>query len=90
MAARMTLEPLGDRPAWDVRVEGQRVGVVFRERREFRGVPEGSSSPLSGRFTTREAAARALARRGGFEELDPHIVEVGDRGGERPRRNRSG
>lgn len=90
MAAHLTLEPLGDRPAWDVRVEGQRVGVVFRERREFRGVPESSSSPLSGRFTTREAAARALARRGGFEELDPHIVEVGVRPGEGPRRHRSG
>lgn len=89
MAAHMTLEPLADRPAWDVRVDGQRVGVVFRERREFRGVQEGSSSPLSGRFTTREAAARALARRGGFEELDPHIVEVGVRRGERAPRDPS-
>jgi hypothetical protein len=84
MAAHMTLESIPDRPAWDVRVDGQRVGVVFRERREFRGVQEGSSSPLAGRFTTREAAARALARRGGFGELDPHIVEVGARRGDRP------
>ncbi len=85
----MTLEPLADRPAWDVRVDGQRVGVVFRERREFRGVQEGSSTPLAGGFTTREAAARALARRGGFEELDPRIVEVGVRRDERPRRETS-
>jgi hypothetical protein len=89
MAAHVTLEPLGDRPAWNVRVEGQRVGLVFRERREFRGVPEGSSDPLPARFTSREAAARALARRGGFEELDRRIVEVGDRR-ERQRRSRSG
>jgi hypothetical protein len=79
MAARMTIEPLGERPAWDVRVDGLRVGLVFRERREFRGVPEGSPSPLPGRFSSREAAARALARRAGFSELDPRIAILGER-----------
>jgi hypothetical protein len=80
MADRITLERPTDRPAWEVRVEGTLVGLVWRERGAYRAVREGTSSPLPSRFTSREAAARALARQAGHSDLDPRIVEVGPRG----------
>jgi hypothetical protein len=76
MAKRVTVEQMGERPAWQVRVEGLRVGVVFRERREFRAVREGSSTPESGSFSSREAAAKALARLGGHRDLDARVVDL--------------
>lgn len=72
--ARVVLEPIEERPAWEVRVEGQRVGLLWRERKFFRGVAEGTDTPLPTKFNTREAAARALARKSGFEELGDVIV----------------
>jgi hypothetical protein len=75
------LEPIPDRPAWEARVEGQRVGIVYRERKAFRGIPEGDTTPLDARFNSREAAARALARRAGFDQ-------VGDVSEATPRRGR--
>jgi hypothetical protein len=79
MAARITLERDADRPAWEVRVEGTLVGLVWRERGGFRAAREGSSSPVASRFTSRDAAARALARQAGHDELDPRIIETGSR-----------
>jgi hypothetical protein len=76
MADRVTVEQWGDRPAWHVRVDGLRVGVVFRERREFRAVREGSSSPESGSFSSREAAAKALARLAGHRDIDPRVIDL--------------
>jgi hypothetical protein len=76
MASRVTVEQMGERPAWQVRVDGLRVGVVFRERREFRAIREGSSAPESGSFSSREAAAKALARLGGHRELDARVVDL--------------
>jgi hypothetical protein len=76
VANRVTVEQMGDRPAWQVRVDGLRVGVVFRERREFRAVREGSSSPESGAFSSREAAAKALARLGGYRDIDARVVDL--------------
>jgi hypothetical protein len=80
MPSKITLERPADRPAWEVRVEGTLVGVVWRERGAFRAVREGSSTPLPSRFTSREAAARALARQAGHTDLAPRIQEVGTRG----------
>jgi hypothetical protein len=76
MASRVTVEQMGERPAWQVRVDGLRVGVVFRERREFRGVREGSSTPESGSFSSREAAAKALARLAGHRDIDARVVDL--------------
>ena len=73
--ARVMLEPLPERPAWAVRVEGQRVGVVWRERQLFRALQEAESTPLATKFKSRDAAAKALARKAGFEDLD-QIVSV--------------
>ncbi|MGH2686027.1 MAG: hypothetical protein ACRDJP_11235 [Actinomycetota bacterium] len=72
--ARVMLEPLAERPAWAVRVEGQRVGVAWRERGMFRALREGESEPLATKFRSREAAAKALARRAGFEDLDQTVA----------------
>jgi hypothetical protein len=80
MPSRITLERSTDRPAWEVRVEGTLVGVVWRERGSFRAVREGSSTPLPSRFSSREAAARALARQAGHTDLAPRVHEVGARG----------
>jgi hypothetical protein len=80
MARRITLERNADRPVWEVRVEGTLAGLVWRERGAFRAVREGSSSPLGSRFSSRDAAARALARQAGHTDLDPRIEET------RPRR----
>jgi hypothetical protein len=80
MPDRITLERPTDRPAWEARVEGTLVGLVWRERGAYRAVREGTSTPLSGRFTSREAAARALARQAGHSDLDPRVAEVGQRG----------
>ncbi len=76
--ARVTLEPLQDRPAWEARVDGQRVGLLWRERKQFRAVPEGQTTPLGTRFNSRDAAARALGRRAGFEDVRD-VVVVGER-----------
>jgi hypothetical protein len=76
VASRVTVEQWGDRPAWHVRVDGLRVGVVFRDRREFRGVREGSSSAERGSFSSREAAAKALARLAGHRDIDPRVVDL--------------
>lgn len=76
MANRVTVEQWGDRPAWHVRVDGLRVGVVFRERREYRAVREGASTPEGGTFSSREAAARALARLAGYRDIDPRVVDL--------------
>jgi hypothetical protein len=76
MPSRVTVEQWGDRPAWHVRVDGLRVGVVFRERREFRAVREGSSQPESGSFSSREAAAKALARVAGHRDIDARVVDL--------------
>jgi hypothetical protein len=75
--ARVMLEPVPDRPAWEVRVEGQRVGMVWRERQFFRGLREAESTPVATKFKSRDAAAKALARRAGFEDLD-QVVAVED------------
>jgi hypothetical protein len=79
MPSRITLERPTDRPAWEARVEGTLVGLVWRERQVYRAVREGTSRPLPSRFTSREAAARALARQAGHSDLDPRVVEVGTR-----------
>jgi hypothetical protein len=76
MARRITVERSPDRPVWEVRVDGTLAGMVWRERRVFRAVREGSSTPLGGRFTSRDAAARALARQAGHGDLDPRIEET--------------
>ena len=76
MASQITIERSDERPAWQVRVGGQLVGVVFRQRGEFRALQEGTASPLASRFTSREAAARALARRAGHRDFDPHVTEL--------------
>jgi hypothetical protein len=65
-----------DRPVWEVRIDGTLAGMVWRERGSFRAVREGSSRPLGSRFTSRDAAARALARQAGHGELDPRIEET--------------
>jgi hypothetical protein len=78
--SRITLERSPDRPAWEARVEGTLVGLVWRERGGYRAVREGTSTPLSSRFSSRGAAARALARQAGHSDLDPRIIEVGTRG----------
>ena len=83
MAEQITLERDGERPAWQVRVGGTLVGIVWRERREFRVVQEGSSTPASNAFSSREAAARALARMAGRKDFDPEVIEIlpkGERG----------
>lgn len=80
---RVILEPLEDRPAWEVRVEGQRVGLLWRERKFFRGVAEGTDTPLPTKFNSREAAARALARKAGFDDLGDVIVADDRKGGSR-------
>jgi hypothetical protein len=74
------LEPIPDRPAWEARVDGQRVGIVFRERKAFRAIPEGDDTPLDARFNSREAAARALGRRAGFDSLGEVIEDTPRRG----------
>jgi hypothetical protein len=79
MANRVTVERWGDRPAWHVRVDGLRVGVVFRDGRQFRAVREGYSSPESSAFSTRDAAAKALARLLGHRDVDPQVVDLDDR-----------
>lgn len=84
MAERITLEQWGERPAWHVRVGGTLVGAVYRQGRGFRAVREGSSTPENSEFTSREAAARAVARLAGHRDLDPTIVEE-ER--DRPRRS---
>ena len=76
MPSRVTVEQWGERPAWHVRVDGLRVGVVFRERREFRAVREGASTPEGGSFSSREAAAKALARVAGHRDIDPRVVDL--------------
>jgi hypothetical protein len=68
------LEPLPERPAWAVRVEGQRVGVAWRERGAFRALREGESEPLATKFRSRDAAAKALARKAGFDDLDQVVA----------------
>ena len=73
--ARVVLEPVEGRPAWEVRVEGKRVGLIWRDRKSFRGIEEGREDPLGTKFNSREAAARALARRAGFEDAKDVIVE---------------
>ncbi|MDQ4006344.1 MAG: hypothetical protein M3135_08615 [Actinomycetota bacterium] len=73
--ARVMLEPVEGRPAWEVRVEGKRVGLIWRDRRYFRGIEEGREEPLGTKFNSREAAARALARRAGFEDARDVIAE---------------
>jgi hypothetical protein len=85
MAGRVTVEQWGDRPAWHVRVDGLRVGVVFRERREYRAVREGSSRPEGGSFSSREAAAKALARLAGHRDIDPRVVDLDARGARQAR-----
>ncbi|HSL15250.1 MAG TPA: hypothetical protein VK962_03125 [Actinomycetota bacterium] len=79
MANRVTVERWGDRPAWHVRVDGLRVGVVFKDGREFRAVREGYSTPESGSFSTRDSAAKALARLLGHRDVDPHVVDLDER-----------
>lgn len=79
MAAKITLERDAERPAWEVRVEGTLVGLVWRERGAFRAVREGSSAPVGSKFTSRDAAARALARQAGHADLDPRVIETGPR-----------
>jgi hypothetical protein len=76
MARRITVERNPDRPVWEVRVDGTLAGMVWRERGAFRAVREGSASPLGSKFTSREAAARALARQAGHTDLDPRIEET--------------
>jgi hypothetical protein len=76
MARRITVERNPDRPVWEVRVDGTLAGMVWRERGDFRAVREGSSTPLNSRFTSRDAAARALARQAGPGDLDPRIEET--------------
>jgi hypothetical protein len=88
MAKRVTVERYRDRPAWpawDVRVEGLRVGVVFKDGRDFRAVREGYSTPESNTFSTRDAAAKALARLLGHREIDPHVVDIDERRARGPR-----
>lgn len=80
-AAKVTIEQYGERPAWEVRVEGLRVGVVYRERRQYRAVREGYSAPEGGTFTSREAAARALARLAGHRDIDPEVDDLDPRRG---------
>jgi hypothetical protein len=76
MPSRVTVEQWGERPAWHVRVDGLRVGVVFRERREYRAVREGAATPEGGSFSSREAAAKALARVAGHRDIDPRVVDL--------------
>lgn len=76
VASQITLERSDERPAWQVRVGGELVGVVFRQRGEYRALQEGTSAPLPSRFTSREAAARALARRAGHQGFDPNVTEL--------------
>jgi hypothetical protein len=84
MAARITVERQDTRPVWDVRVEGTRVGVVYRRGKEFRALQEGSSAPLPSEFSSREAAARALGRKGGHQVSgDEDVQEIKPRGGRR-------
>jgi hypothetical protein len=85
MAGRVTVERLGDRPAWHVRVDGLRVGVVFRDGRDFRTVREGYSTPESGAFSTRDAAAKALSRLAGHRDIEPHVVDLDERRARGPR-----
>ena len=76
MPRKITVERNPDRPVWEVRVDGTLAGMVYRERGAFRAVREGSASPLGSRFTSRDAAARALARQAGHTDLDPRIEET--------------
>jgi hypothetical protein len=80
MPSRITLERPTDRPAWEARVEGTLVGLVWPERGAYRAAREGTATPLPSRFTSREAAARALARLAGHSDLDPRVIEVRPRG----------
>jgi hypothetical protein len=76
MAERITIEQWGDRPAWQVRVGGTLAGVVWRQGGSFRAVQEGSSTPNKSSFSSREAAARAVARMAGFHDFDSAVAEV--------------
>ncbi len=78
MPDRITLERDESRPAWYVRVEGTLVGVVWRQGKDFKGVREGSSQPERATFASRESAARGLARRAGFDDIDPNVTEVAE------------
>ena len=78
--ARVVLEPIEGRPAWEVRVDGRRVGLLWRERKYFRGVAEGTDTPLPTQFNSRDAAARALARKAGVEDLG-EVTVADDRKG---------
>lgn len=75
MKERITLERWGERPAWYVRVGGRRVGVIWREWRRFHVMAESAVRPLRSSFLSREAAARGLARRAGFTDFDPRVIE---------------
>ena len=80
MTTRVSLERHEGRPAWSVRAGGTRVGVVYRDKREFRALREGSGNPMPNAFSTREAAAKALARQAGYKDLDERIDELDEAG----------
>lgn len=75
MSERVTVERPDTRPAWYVRVGGKLVGVVFRKGAAFQAVREGSGQPERGTFSSRDAAAKALARLAGFQDLDAVVAE---------------
>jgi hypothetical protein len=50
--------------------------VVFRQGREFRAIREGSGSPLPGAFSSRESAAKAVARAAGHRDLDDRVLDL--------------
>ena len=76
MGTQVSVERMEGRPAWEVRAGGERVGVVFRQGREFRAIREGSGSPLPGAFSSRESAAKAVARAAGHRDLDDRVFDL--------------
>jgi hypothetical protein len=59
--AEVDVEKQEGRPAWEVRLDGTLIGVVWREGRDrFRAAREGK--PLPRTFASRDEAVQALTR----------------------------
>jgi hypothetical protein len=86
MAGKVTVERSEGRPAFAVRVDGVLAGVIFRAGKDWRGVREGSSQPARGSFSSRDAAAKAVARMAGHHDLEAEVAQLKERRGPPGRR----